>query len=125
MQQEKLTLENLPLLENGIVSTAFDAELKRLVKDCEDRPLDDKPREITLKVKLTPKVDTHGRSPCCDEVEVECEITGKVPVQRSKVYTMKPKHDGSIVFHPDLPEEPDGLTIHDEIEERQRERASR
>lgn len=115
MPQEKFVLGNLPLLENGLISTAFDGELKRLVKDCDERPLDEKPRELTLKLKLTPKPDKNGRNPVCDEVEVECEISGKVPVQRSKIYVMKPKHDGSLLFHPDLPEDPNDETLMDAI----------
>jgi hypothetical protein len=114
MRQEKLALENLPKLENGVVVAAFDAELKRLVRDCDERPLDDKPRSLTLTLKLTPKAEMSGRGVVCEEVNVECEISGKVPVQRTKVYTMKPKQDGSLAFHPDLPTEPDGSTMYDE-----------
>lgn len=122
MKQEKLCLTNLPHLENGIIEEAFNAELARLVRDCEERPLDKSPRTLQLQVNLKPKPEMSAGGIICDEVEVECAVTGKIPVQRTKTYVMKPKHDGTIAFHPDLPDEPDGSTI---MEEAERNRALR
>jgi hypothetical protein len=122
MPMEKFTLGNMPLLENGIVTASFDAELRRLVKDCDERPLDDKPRVLQMTVKLTPNPDVHGQHPVCDTVDVEVEITGKVPTMRTKSYAMKLKQDGTLAFHPDLPDDPDNETIMDEAERRRSER---
>lgn len=94
MKPERLALGNLPLLENGLIEQAFNVELRRLVLDCEERPLDDKPRVLVLTVNLSPKPEQSARGIICDEVNVECSVTGKVPVQRTKVYVMKPKHAG-------------------------------
>lgn len=119
--QEKFTLGNLPLIDNGLIAEAFDREMKRLVKDCDERPLEEKPRVLMLSVKITPKPETSGRGIICDEVVVEFELTGKTPLQRTRLYTMKPKQDGSIMFHPDLESDPEGQTIMDEVERVRRE----
>lgn len=112
--QEKFNLGNLPLIDNGLIAEAFDREMKRLVKDCDERPLEEKPRVLNLSVKITPKPETSGRGIICDEVIVEFELTGKTPLQRTRLYTMKPKNDGTVYFHPDLPSDPDEETIMDE-----------
>ena len=114
MNQETFNLANLPKVDFGKVSAAFDHELKSLVKDCDDRPLDDKARTLTLKVSLKPQADTTGNSAICDSIAVEFEVQGKIPVRRTKVYVMKPKQDGSLAFHPDLADDPDGSTLYDE-----------
>lgn len=113
-QQEKLTLDNLRKVGFGIVNEAFDRELKRLTQDCEDRPMDDKPRSLTLTAKLTPKADTTGRDVVCDGVQLEFEVSSKVPVRRTRIFNMKPKQDGSLFFHPDLPEDAEGDALYDD-----------
>ena len=92
---KKLTLGNMPLIEYGLVEKCFDAELVRMVKDCEERPLDKHPRILTLTVRLTPDPQVSGSGPFCNEVRAEFEVTGKVPIQRTRFYAMNPKADGS------------------------------
>lgn len=111
--QQRLTLSTMKGLDFGALEEAFNRELSRLVKDCDERPLDDKPRTLTLAVKMIPKADTSGRNVVCDNIDVELEIVGKVPVTRSKIFTMKPKHDGALMFHPDLPDMPEGHGLYD------------
>lgn len=113
MQQEKFTLENLKDLGYGIVNEAFAKEMTLLAKDCEDRPLEEKSRNLTLVFKLTPKVDTSGNTAHCDGVHLEVEIAGKTPVRRTRIFDMKLKNDGSLFFHPDLPEDADGDALYD------------
>lgn len=124
MLQERLTLANLPKLDFGKIDAVFANELERLVRDCEQRPMDDKPRVLNVAFRLVPNIDKNGIAPTCDTIDVEVEINGKVPVNRTKVYAMKPKHDGSLVFHPDSPEDPDADLLYDNASKRRESQAS-
>lgn len=42
MRHEKLTLDNLRLLNGGVVAIAFEREMARIIADCQDRPSLDK-----------------------------------------------------------------------------------
>lgn len=114
-RQEKFSLENLKMLDFGVIGAAFDAEMQRVVRDCMDRPLDDKPRTVSITFNVTPKPDLSRASGVvdCEKVSVECDITSKVPPRRTKIYEMTPKQDGTAVFHPDLPDDADGHTLYD------------
>lgn len=118
MPQERFTLENLPQLDFGIVPEVFDREMKRVVKDCMDRPHDDKARAVNIKFAVKPLPSPSAQGMACDEVQVEVEVDSAVPKQRTKIYTMRTKADGGLVFHPDLPDDPDERTIMDEADER-------
>lgn len=113
MRQEQFTLENLRLLDFGKIGAAFNAELERVVKDCMDRPRDDNARKVSITFNLTPEADPTAIEADCEAVTVECEITSAVPKRRTKIYRMSPRQDGTLAFHPDIPEEPDGSTLYD------------
>lgn len=113
---EKLNLQNMVLLDFGKIPAAFDLEMVRVVQDCMDRPLDDKARKVAIVFTVKPKseaVSTGTGQVDCDRVTVEAEIQSTVPKRRTQIYEMTPKNDGSLSFHPDLPEEPDGDTLYD------------
>ncbi len=112
-RQELFALKNLTLLDNGIIDEAFKREIQHVVKDCEDRPLDKKARTVCIKFELVPVPDTSSNQVLCEHVVVACDISSSVPKRRTKVYQMKPKQDGSLVFHPDLPDDADGETLYD------------
>lgn len=113
MNPTKLTLENLKQLDHGIIPAAFNKEIERIVEDCKDRPTDDRPREVVLKIKMAPKVDAEAGDVNGDEILVDAEISSVVPKRRTKVYTMKPQGK-SAIFHPDLPDDPDESMLYDE-----------
>lgn len=114
-QMEKLNLDNLRKIDQGLIVAAFDAELAALVKDCDERPLEDKPRELTLKLKLTPDPQGSAGGVYLDKVNVEFELVGKRPVSRTRVYTMTAKHDHTLAFQPESPDDPDQGTIAEEL----------
>lgn len=117
-RKETLTLENLKLLDFGKIGAAFNAELEHVVKDCCDRPTDNRPRTVTIQFKLAPEVDVKAGLIQADDILVGCEIASGVPKRRTQVYKMKPQANGALVFHPDLPDEPDNSTLYDEEAER-------
>jgi len=114
MKQVQLSLENLKLLDFGVLNEVFAREVQSVVKDCADRPLEKTPRSVNMVFVFKPLVDRTGGTGDLEKVEVACDVVTKVPKKKTKVYTMTPKHDGTLVFHPDLPDEPDGSTLYDD-----------
>lgn len=121
MRQEAFTLDNLRLLDFGKIQEAFNQELQFTVKDCMDRPLDDAARTVSIQFTLKPVPDLSGVTADCDKVAVACDITSKIPKRKTRVYEMKPKHDGTLTFHPDLPDEPDGSTLYDDRDDKRKQ----
>lgn len=115
-KRNNLSLTTIGLLTGGAVAAQFDDDLKRAVKDCEDRPTDKRARVVALIVKLNPEVDMKSGKVHCEDVAVEMQIKTGLPQRHSPVYRMKPKADGVLM----LPEEEDlgpGL-FDDEIDSR-------
>lgn len=110
MPHHFFTLDNLPKLDSGKVALAFSHELRRCALDCIDRPGDSSVRTVAIKAALKPVLDADGS---CDTVEVEFEVSGKVPVRRSKVFSMATKATGALLFSEDSPDNVDQRTIFD------------
>lgn len=106
-------LENLPALDHGKLAAAFSAEMQHVVRDCMDRPLDDKARTITIAFEVKPMLHTDSASADIDKVAVEATVTSKLPVRRTRVYEMAVKQDGRATFHPELPDDPEGEALFD------------
>jgi hypothetical protein len=104
MPQKQLTLETLSLVDGGAAAVAFNEFLKAAAKDCEDRPVLDKDRTVSINVKMRPKVGSRGD---CDSVEVELEVVSKGPAHKTMPYVMDFKQGGALVFHPDDPHDPE------------------
>jgi len=109
------TLDNIEHLDFGRIKVAFDAARARVVKDCQDRPGESKPRTVQIKFNFYP-VSSDASCVDCDEIKVECEINDGVPIRRTKLYVMKPQRDGNLKFNADDPELPDQEMIFDEAE---------
>lgn len=112
MNQQRLDLKNLNELDSGVVNAAFDHEFQHIVRDCLDRPADKRKRKVTIEFEVIPVQPTEGR-PDCEEIDVTAIVKSSVPKRQSKTYTMRPKHDGSVVFHPDIPEDPNADALFD------------
>ncbi len=113
MNPVELNLENLPQLDFGKIVAAFNHEREHVVKDCLDRPQDDKPREVVIRFVFKPVTDATSRTIDCDSIDVGCEVSSKVPKRRTSIYSMAPKQDGGLTFHPDLPSDANGSTLYD------------
>ena len=116
MQEVELTLANLRELDLGRVNEAFAFELAHVVKDCLDRTTDDRARKVTLTFLLVPSQDTTRGAHACDTVDVGAEITSSVPKRRSKIYTMEPRVNGGLTFHPESPSDPNANKLYDHID---------
>lgn len=116
--QTPFDLESIVRLDFGALNAAFRHELDYVVRDCRDRPGEKKPRVVTMQFAFTPEPDSVG-SVEADNVLVEATILGKIPVRRSKVYSMRPAVASGrhcLLFNPDVPDDPDQPTIFDRLE---------
>lgn len=97
----ELGLDTLNVLDNGKIVAAFGLAMKRLMKDCVDRPGDERPRTVTLKAMVKPVPEEHG---ACELAHVEFEITDSVPTRLTRVYEVQVKASGASLFNPESPD---------------------
>lgn len=100
MPIRELTLGSLKHLDFGKADEAFKLHLKRATLDCLDRPADDKARTVTLQVELKPILEPGGD---CVELNAQMQVTSKMPTHKTKVYSVGPRKNGSLVFNEDSP----------------------
>ena len=113
MKKVSMTLENLKQLDYGVVSEHFGMHLKRVCEDLESRPADETARKVQIQFVFKPEVHSGGG---LESASVEVEVSSTVPRHRTKPYRMQVHPDGRMSFHPDLPEEPEGSTLLDNME---------
>jgi len=99
MGLKELTLANLKDLDFGKASTTFEVALQRAVKDCLDRPGDDRPRTVVLELKITP-----GR------FRIKCAL----PNWETQVVDFGVRNNGKLVFNEDSPRDHRQQTLLDE-----------
>lgn len=115
MSMTSLSLKSLKDLEDGKVDIAFNQYLDRCVKDCMDRPLEGKPREINMKVSIVPDTDKETRE--CDRVNVQVTISDTIPKRHTRAINMAVHRNGRIVFNKDSLDNVDqGTLLPDEVE---------
>lgn len=109
-----LTLDTLKNLDFGKVSKAFSRELKHCVLDCMDRPNDDGARVVNLTLTLKPV--TSGQE--CEACTGEFEVKSKVPVRRSRTFSLGVKNTGALYFNEDSPDAVDQTTLFDPLDDK-------
>ena len=114
MPMQQLSLGSLKSLDMGKADEAFQSHLARAADDCRDRPLEAKARKVVLEVALVPRPDPSGDT---TEVDVQIQLTSKIPSHRTKVYPMALFRNGAVGFNPDSPDNPNQATIFNDNEE--------
>ena len=94
----KLSLKGLNYVRNGALGMLVDDELNKLLQDLRDRPMLVKPRELTLKIKLTPPTASEQFEDC----DAEFSVRTSVP-ERSIATRMLDGVDG-LEFSPGAPD---------------------
>lgn len=75
MAVQEFKLQNLPLVNGGMLAAAFDQLIERCAQDCEDRPAHDKARKVVLTVEFSPTPT--GRD--LDSVKGEVTLSANLP----------------------------------------------
>lgn len=109
MSVYQLTLDSLRNLDLGKASTMFDLALARLATDCLDRPTNDRPREVTLKLIIKPIIGPDGS---CSSVDLQIKVNSKVPEHQTKPYNLGLRDDGTLMFNEFSPEQFGKLTMY-------------
>jgi hypothetical protein len=115
-QKQQLSLASMKDVDSGKINAAFDHELKRIIEDCHDRPGMNKPRKLVLEVLLLPNCGTDANELYCESVAAQIRVDSRIPGRKTKVYTLDTKPSGAAYFNADAPENPDQMTIDDEID---------
>lgn len=71
------------------------------------------PRKISVSFFLTPELDENDPRPVCDTILVACDVVSGVPKTKTRIFSMKPKQDGQLVFNPDVPEDAEAEGLYD------------
>lgn len=90
-QTATLTLETLHKLSPGLASDFID-QLEAACADCRQRPALAKPREVTIKLTITP----HPEDP--DDVLIEPVTTRKTPARRIEPIRARRTHKNQLQF---------------------------
>lgn len=109
-----LKFETIVKILGGAVGVKCDKEFRKAILDCEDAPRLKSAREVTLKVKFTPRLK-QSRMSGEDEYagcDVEFCVGGRIPSQ-AIVVAMTNSEQG-LLFNPDAPEDPSQHTIEQE-----------
>lgn len=99
--------KGLTELDAGRIATAFDQAMVRMYEDLADRATVNKSRTLTVTVSLTPIAGERGE---LDDVDVDIQLTEKVPARQTKVYRMSAEH-GALFFNEESPDNPDQRTL--------------
>lgn len=113
-----LTLDTLKDLDFGKVEVAFLQHLKRAVEDCMDRSGDNTGRKVILTFDVKPQQDQSGQ---CEFVDLECQISSKVPAHRSRTFQCRPRKGGHLEFESDTPEDFNQHSLSEEAQRQQKE----
>ena len=117
MPQVEVGLGNISEVDGGRIEAEFNAELRRAVKDCLERPGSTAARTVTLKVSVEPQGDPLLRGGALAEhAMLTFEVSSKVPAICGKAYQVKASGNGRIFTNPGSPEDVEQTTIDDFID---------
>ena len=104
IEEVPLDLEGLSELDGGKIDKVFRRLMSQAAYDCENRPDDDRTREVSFTLKLKPEMDADTRE--LRQVHVAVHGKCKVPPHVTSVYQMKADRTG-LRFNRDFPDSPD------------------
>ncbi|MCA3003752.1 MAG: hypothetical protein IOD15_00125 [Phycisphaerales bacterium] len=104
-----LGLATLCRLDEGVAQGQFDRLMVAATQDCMDRPGEKTARKVTLTLLLTPD----GTDNVCDRVKVEYEFSTSVPKFRTREYHAATHANGSLLFSPSSPDDPNQMGMFD------------
>lgn len=113
----QLTLETVKQLDYGTAYEAFQTALERAVRDCIDRPGDDRARKVIFQFTLKPNSEVHGNTISCEGAKGTFQIRCKLPDWETGTVDFGVKKNGIIYFSEESPEDHRQQTIFDGSEE--------
>lgn len=103
----KLSINNLSQLDERL-DLSVSKEMRKIADDLSQRPGDNSPRELSIKVTFTPQQNELGN---CDAANVEFTINSKLPPRRSATYNVEVKGNGTLEFNGASPDNVNQRTL--------------
>lgn len=98
---EYLELRLDTVAELGVgASEAFAKALLHAVRDCIDRPADERPRKIVMQVDVTPVKEVHQNVISCEGARAVFKVRARVPDYETDTCDFGVKKDGRLFFNP-------------------------
>lgn len=107
-QLYELDLGSLKELDGGKINAAFSKHLQRASQDCQDRPFDERPRIVTLRVAFKPTIEPDGD---CASAWMDVKLESKIPNHQSKPYSVGLRRNNTFVFAEDSLDNVDQATF--------------
>jgi hypothetical protein len=110
------SLEALQHLDGGKAAIAFRRAVDDCVRDCQDRPLDDKARKVTLELSITPVAEEDpefDNSYRASSVEGQFKIATTLPKRQTKPYSFGIDAKGRMFFSRTSPDNVQQSTFED------------
>lgn len=98
-----LTADTIKHLDRGALAAAIDHAITQAVKDCLDRPADERKRTVSLAIDLTPVSETHGQVISCEGATGAYKVKLKIPDWESNKLDFGVKANGHLVFSSNSP----------------------
>jgi len=98
MALKELNLENLKDLDLGRANMMFMAALAQAVRDCINRPADERARKVTLELTLKPVCETIGQTLSCEGARGVFICRSKIPHWETPEVDFGIKESGQLYF---------------------------
>lgn len=81
-------------MDDGKLNLVLRHHVKRASEDCQDRPADNKPREVIVKLTFVPIMEDDGDA---YDAGMQVCVSSKVPTHKSKAYSVGMRRNGTFV----------------------------
>lgn len=99
----RLSADTLRNLDRGRAAMALNAAIQQAVKDCINRPGDDRARKVTMQLNITPISETIGNEISCEGATGKYLVRVRVPDWESNTLDFGVKQNGDLVFSENSP----------------------
>lgn len=86
-----LKLENMKDLDDGLLAAAVDANIRDVIRDLSDRPVDDRARKVVITLTFTPE----NLGGDLDRVKLEHKVTTAIPGREGRECVLTPRKIGN------------------------------
>lgn len=93
-----LTASTLSKLDRGSAAAALDLAISRAVRDCLDRPGEDRPRKITLQIDVVPVKEVIDNVLSCEGARGIYKVRYRQPDWESQELDFGVRENGMLVF---------------------------
>ncbi len=114
MSLKVLNLQSMAELSHGSVGVAVDKLIRQAIRDCIDRPGDNRARKLTVQIEFTPTARVDGQSVTCEGAKAIAKARLKTPDYETGVLDLMVRENGSCVFAPASPENAAQATMFDD-----------